>query len=172
MNQKHRSHVIVCSDRASEKVYEDHSGPAGMNWLESHNYICLGKSVIADDTTILTEAILELIDRLDLIVVIGGTGLGPRDITPQTVSKLADYEVPGFGELMRRESEKYSLNAHLSRCGAYVKGSALILSLPGNPKAAVEQLDILSDLIPNAICAIRGECKHRHRLSEVQNDFV
>jgi molybdopterin biosynthesis enzyme MoaB len=79
------------------------------------------------------------------------------------LDKVCDFAVPGFGEMLRAGSLKYSLNAYLSRCGGWVKGRALVLALPGNPKAVTEQLGIMKDLLPHALQSVRGECKHRRK---------
>lgn len=156
------SHVIVSSDRASQGTYEDQSGPAAKAWLEEHGYSVSSLRVIGDDSSLLAELVTAAESQgIPLVVISGGTGLGPRDITPQTLDKICDYAIPGFGELLRRESLKYSLNAYLSRCGGWVKGRSLILALPGNPKAVREQLSILQDLLPHALKALRGTCDNR-----------
>lgn len=163
MEKRFKSHVIISSDRASQGVYEDKTGPAAEKWLRSQGFNNTGITIVPDDSKNIRMEILMTLSEIELLVISGGTGLGPRDITPQVVKSVADYEVPGFGELLRKESLKYSLNSYLSRCGGYVKNHKLILVLPGNPKAVTEQLDILSDLLPNALCALKGECKHRNR---------
>ena len=165
MENKYRSHIIVSSDRASQGTYKDEAGPAAQMWLKKNKFQGTGITVIPDDEERLRMEVLMALPEVDLLVVSGGTGLGPKDITPQVIKSLADYEIPGFGELLRQESLKYSLNSYLSRCGGYVKNNKLILALPGNPKAVTEQLDILKDLLPNALCALKGECKHRNRRS-------
>ncbi len=157
--------VIVSSDRAHSGTYEDKSGPAAKAWLADAKFEVDGPHVVPDDPAALTETVLDAIRRgADMVVVSGGTGLSPRDITPQTLDRLADYGIPGFGELLRRESLKYSLNAYLSRCGGWVKDGVLILGLPGNPKAVVEQLDILKDLLDHALKAVHNECSHRRKV--------
>lgn len=161
--EKRISAVIVCSDRAFEGHYEDKSGPAAVEWLAEHNFNNLSLDVIPDDVKRLQLAVAELATNADVLIVSGGTGLGPRDTSPQSIAAIADYEIPGFGELLRKESLKYSFNAYLSRCGAFVVMRKLVLVLPGNPKAVVEQLDIVADLLPHAISALRGECKHRRK---------
>src|SRR3989338_7793824 len=163
MEKQYRSHIIVSSDRASQGTYKDESGPAAQKWLKKNKFNTTGITVIPDDEERLRMEVLMALHNVELLVVSGGTGVGPRDITPQVVKSVADYEIPGFGELLRQESLKYSLNSYLSRCGAYVKNNKLILVLPGNPKAVTEQLNILKDLLPNALCALKGECKHRNR---------
>ena len=159
--------VIVSSDRAHTGTYEDKSGPAATSWLEAKGFEVFDTVVIPDDQTHLIEAMMGCLDnKADLIVTSGGTGLGPRDVTPQALDKACDYIVPGIGELLRAESLKYSKNAHLSRCGGWVKERTLVLALPGNPHAVVEQLDILADLLPHALAAVRGECKHRRKATD------
>ena len=165
MEKQYKSHVIVSSDRASQGTYKDEAGPAAEKWLKKHQFNNTGVTVIPDDEERIRMEVLTTLQGVELLVVSGGTGVGPRDVTPQVVKSVADYEIPGFGELLRQGSLKYSLNSYLSRCGAYVKKNKLILALPGNPKAVTEQLDILKDLLPNALCALRGECKHRNRRS-------
>jgi molybdenum cofactor synthesis domain-containing protein len=158
--------VVVCSDRAFSGTYEDQSGPSAVGWLTGKGFNVAGSIVIPDDRSALVAQIESLIVEKDLIVISGGTGLGPKDLTPQVLEEISDYDVPGIGELLRRESLKYSLNAYLSRCGGWVKNQKLLLALPGNPKAVVEQLGILEDILPAAIDALRGQCKHRRRQSD------
>ena len=154
--------VVICSDRASSGTYEDKSGPAASRWLVDNGFISRDVIVIPDSSEMLTEIIQTsiLVDN-DFIVISGGTGISPTDITPQTLDEICEYSVPGFGEMLRRESIKYSLNAYLSRCGAWVLKRKLIFALPGNPKAVVEQLEIIKDLLPHALDAVQGVCKHR-----------
>lgn len=154
--------IIVSSDRAYEGTYQDQSGPAATRWLTSHGFTVVKSRVLADDPAMLQHAVSDLVmEEIPLIVISGGTGLGPRDITPQTLDQVCDYGIPGFGEILRRESLKYSLNAYLSRGGGWVKGRSLILALPGHPKAVVEQLSMLEDLLPHALKAVAGTCNHR-----------
>jgi len=165
----HRTSVIVCSDRASSGTYEDKSGPAAQAWLEKKGFRIGDYALIADDIQLLKRTVSEHAESHSLIVISGGTGISPRDITPQTLRTLCDYEVPGLGEMLRAGSIKYSLNAYLSRCGGWVLGHTLVLALPGNPKAVVEQLDILADLLPHALKAVAGACDHRRRTDETRD---
>jgi molybdenum cofactor synthesis domain-containing protein len=161
-----KSAVIVSSDRAHAGTYEDKAGPAAGAWLENAGYAVASVTVVPDEPNQLRETIHRLFDlKTELIVISGGTGLGPRDVTPQVLDDVADYMVPGFGEMMRQGSLKYSLNAYLSRCGGWVKGRTLILAVPGNPKAVTEQLDLLKDLLPHALKSLRGECEHRRKVT-------
>ncbi|MEZ4742522.1 MAG: MogA/MoaB family molybdenum cofactor biosynthesis protein [Bdellovibrionota bacterium] len=160
--------VVISSDRAYQGRYEDKTGPAVKAWIEAQLEFTLGEmAVIPDDESALKEKASDMLVRNDVVIVSGGTGLGERDITPQTIEALSDYCIPGVGELLRAESLKYSLNAYLSRCGGWVKQQKLILALAGSPKAASEQLDILRDLLPHLILSLRGLCKHRRRTVEL-----
>jgi len=163
-----RALVVVSSDRASQQVYNDETGPCAKAWLEEHNFLVSKVLVIPDDN----EALLKVLEdhhrdaerpheSVDLIVVSGGTGLGSRDHTPQVIAHYADYEIPGFGEMMRAESKKYSPKALLSRCGAWVIGTQLILAIPGSPKATREHLEICHELIPLALKALKDQCEHQ-----------
>lgn len=164
LRHKTPAHVIVSSDRSYNGTYDDLSGPAALSWLNERGYAVSGPTIVPDDSNALTESVLTALAKgAELIVISGGTGLSPRDITPQTLDRLCDYSIPGFGELLRAESLKYSLNAYLSRCGGWVKDGHLILALPGNPKAVVEQLGILETLLQHALKAVHGECSHRRK---------
>ena len=160
--QKIAAAIIVCSDRAHNDIYKDTSGPMTHDWLNSNGFAASAPHVIQDDAQQIEQSLHAIIaSDMPLVVISGGTGLGPRDITPQTLDRICDYPVPGFGELLRRESLKYSLNAYLSRCGAWVKARTLIVALHGNPKAVREQLEILGDLLPHALQSIAGKCQDR-----------
>jgi molybdenum cofactor synthesis domain-containing protein len=159
-----RAAVIVTSDRAHAGTYDDQAGPAAVRWLAAKGFDLIDKVVIPDDGATIVDTLVAMVDKkVDLVVTSGGTGLSPRDVTPQALDRACDYHVPGIGELLRQESLKYSLNAYLSRCGGWVKERTLVLALPGNPKAVTEQLDILAELLPHALSAVRGECKHRRK---------
>jgi molybdenum cofactor synthesis domain-containing protein len=157
--------IIVASDRAYLGQYEDLSGPAVKNWILSREFLTPGRSaVVADDCESISGHIRTMLGDHDLIIVTGGTGLGPRDVTPQAIESIADYIIPGVGELLRSKSEKFSANSYLSRCGGWVLNQKLILAVPGNPKAATEHLDILEDLLPHILMSLKGDCKHRRRV--------
>jgi len=98
---------------------------------------------------------------VDVILTTGGTGLAPRDVTPEATRLIADREAPGFGELMRAEGLKTTRFAALSRSGAYLRGSVLILNLPGSPRGAVESLIAVADLIPHAADLLHGRTEHK-----------
>jgi molybdenum cofactor synthesis domain-containing protein len=99
---------------------------------------------------------------VDVILTTGGTGLGPRDVTPEATKAVADRDVPGFGELMRLEGAKHTPLAALSRSGAYTRGEVLILNFPGSPKGALESLEAVAGLIPHAVDLLHGRTEHLH----------
>ncbi|MBF0443008.1 MAG: MogA/MoaB family molybdenum cofactor biosynthesis protein [Oligoflexales bacterium] len=153
--------IIVSSDRAYQGIYRDESGPSAKQWLESKGFSVLDVRVVPDDRDRLLAEIEDCLKISDFIVISGGTGLGPRDLTPQILDEYCDYSIPGIGEYLRSGSLKYSLNSFLSRCGGWVKGGKLVLGLSGSPKAVKEQLGILGDLIQHSVWSLKGECHHR-----------
>lgn len=164
MDKSTTAHVIVCSDRAARSDYEDRAGPAAAAWLEKAGILISGITVIPDQANAIEDTLVSHWETSDFIIVSGGTGISPTDITPQVLNRICDYEVSGIGEHLRRESLVYSPNALLSRGGAWMFKGKLIYALPGNPKAVTEQLDILGDLIASSVTASKGLCKHRgHR---------
>src|ERR1700741_2054320 len=128
----HRAHVITVSDGVSAGTRTDKSGHALKQLLEGDRFEVSGPEIVPDDQTRITDAIVAaVVAGADLVVTTGGTGLGPRDVTPQATSMLIDYEVPGLGELMRSAGQASTPLASLSRGLAGVRGHALILNVPG-----------------------------------------
>jgi molybdopterin adenylyltransferase len=155
-----RAHVITVSDGAFHGKREDKSGPALMALLQSGGFEITGPEVVSDDRERITAAILAACGGSDLIVTTGGTGLGPRDVTPQTTAALVDYEVPGIGEQMRRAGVATTPMAALSRGVAGVRGRTLIINLPGSPKGAVESLHSVMPVLSHAIQLLHGDTAH------------
>ena len=158
---KNRAHVITVSDRASAKKMPDDSGPALVEILMQRDFEVSGPEVVPDTQEQIRDAILVAVNGgANLVVTTGGTGLGPRDLTPQATASLIDYEVPGLGELMRRAGETMTPMAALSRSIAGVRGSTLIINVPGSIKGAIESLDAVVPLLPHALQLLRGDTKH------------
>jgi molybdenum cofactor synthesis domain-containing protein len=155
--------IVLCeTDRAATSGA--HSITAVENWLRAQNFSVAVSVVIDYDTFQLNRAFEAARAGAEVVIVCGGTGLGEREITPQTLERLCDYAIPGIGEMLRAESLKHSPNSYLSRCGGYVSQGRLVLALPGSAKAAVEQLEILKELLPHAINSVKGRCKSRRKL--------
>jgi molybdopterin adenylyltransferase len=136
--------IVSISDRASSGIYEDKGLPALKDWLSRalRNPITWEARLIADDEAAITATLRELVDdaRCDLVLTTGGTGPAPRDVTPEATLAVATKVMPGFGEQMRQISLRFVPTAILSRQVAVVRGNALIINLPGQPKAIAETL--------------------------------
>jgi molybdopterin adenylyltransferase len=156
--------IITISDSAAKGTREDLSGPALEQRATELGWTIAKKTLIPDDRTLIAKTIMNLCD-CDLILTTGGTGLAPRDVTPEAVKLIADREVPGFGELMRSEGLKSTKFAPLSRGGAVTRGLTLIVMLPGSPRGAVESLNAVCCLIPHAVDLLHGRTEHKEKLS-------
>ncbi|MDP6212604.1 MAG: molybdopterin adenylyltransferase [Candidatus Thalassarchaeaceae archaeon] len=152
--------VLTASDRASSGEYDDLSGPAIESFLKDAvtsqwNVI---RRIVADEKESIEEAIVDLIDNLGCSVVVttGGTGPSPRDVTPEATESVCDRMMPGFGEQMRAVSMKYVPTAMLSRQTAGIRGSSLVINLPGSPRSIREILDSVFAAVPYCVDLIGG----------------
>jgi len=152
--------LVSISDRASRGVYEDQGLPALKVWLENvvHNQVTFIERLIPDEQALIEATLCELADtaHCHLILTTGGTGPAVRDVTPEATLGVAHKVLPGFGEAMRAVSLKYVPTAILSRQVGVTRGSALILNLPGQPKAIQETLDGIFAAVPYCIDLIGG----------------
>jgi molybdopterin adenylyltransferase len=137
--------LVSTSDRASQGVYKDEGIPALEEWLARAclNPLQFERRLIPDDRAEIEKALRELVDmrECNLVITTGGTGPAPRDVTPEATLAIADREMPGFGEQMRRISLEFVPTAILSRQVAVVRGRCLVLNLPGQPKSIRETLE-------------------------------
>jgi molybdopterin adenylyltransferase len=144
--------LVSISDRASAGVYEDKGLPSLREWLARavRNPVAYEERLIADDAPTISATLRSLVDesRCDLVLTTGGTGPAPRDVTPEATLAVADRQMPGFGEQMRQISLRFVPTAILSRQVGVIRGRALILNLPGQPKAIAETLQGLPELAP------------------------
>ncbi len=152
--------IVTVSDRASRGEYEDRGGPAIHDYLTdvlTNDWKPVTR-VIPDEFHTITETLKELCDQQKccLIVTTGGTGPAKRDITPEATLAVAEKEMPGFGELMRKVSLEKVATAILSRQTAVIRGGSLIVNLPGQPKAIQECLDAVFPAIPYCIDLLEG----------------
>lgn len=146
--------IVSISDRASAGVYEDKGLPALQDWLSRAllNPIRFEPRLIADDQATISQTLVALVDAgCSLVLTTGGTGPALRDVTPEATLAVADKEMPGFGEQMRQISLKFVPTAILSRQVAVIRGSSLIINLPGQPKAIAETLEGLKDTEGNQL---------------------
>jgi molybdopterin adenylyltransferase len=152
--------LVSVSDRASSGVYEDKGIPALQTWLASavRNPIHWETRLIADEQADISATLVDLVDRqrCDLVLTTGGTGPAPRDVTPEATLAVADKVMPGFGEQMRQISLSFVPTAILSRQVAVIRGKALVITLPGQPKAIAETLAGLPAVADSAQRPVHG----------------
>ena len=149
--------VITCSDAASRGEREDRSGPAVTELLVANGFVVDETVIVPDDIAAIAQEIERATEAgIRLVVTTGGTGISPRDVTPDATMTVCDRVVPGFGELMRMRSLERTSMASLSRAQAATRGSALVVNLPGSPKGAVENLGAVLHLIPHALELLAG----------------
>jgi len=152
--------LVSISDRASAGVYEDKGIPGLTEWFDSalRTPWRMETRLIPDEQSLIERTLIELVDavRCDLVLTTGGTGPAPRDVTPEATLAVAQKVLPGFGEQMRQVSLKYVPTAILSRQLGAIRGRALILNLPGQPKAIKETLDGVFPAVPYCIDLIGG----------------
>jgi molybdenum cofactor synthesis domain-containing protein len=162
--------ILTISDKASRGEREDRGGPAIREALQAAGleFTEVAYRVVPDEEQQIGEALFHLSERsdVDLILTTGGTGLAPRDVTPQATLRAIDYEVPGIAEAMRAESLRVTPAGMLSRGVAGVRRRTLIINLPGSPKAVRENLAAIVAALPHAIDTLRGEVGEHSRPQE------
>ncbi|HEX8255851.1 MAG TPA: MogA/MoaB family molybdenum cofactor biosynthesis protein [Thermoanaerobaculia bacterium] len=153
--------VITCSDAAARGAREDRSGPAVRQLLEANGYTVDAVVIVADTIEFIATAIIDATEAGNrLVITTGGTGIAPRDVTPEATMKVCERVVPGFGELMRASSLQKTPMAALSRAQAATRGTALVVNLPGSTAGAVENLEAVLHLIPHALELLAGKTEH------------
>ncbi|MGK2855944.1 MAG: MogA/MoaB family molybdenum cofactor biosynthesis protein [Thermoanaerobaculia bacterium] len=153
-----KARVITCSDSAVRGERADTSGPALRELLERNGFEVDRVEIVPDSVQEISDAIASAIDigGRRLVVTTGGTGIAPRDVTPEATMRVADRRIDGFGELMRMRSLEKTPLATLSRAQAATRGSALILNVPGSPKGAIENLEAVLHLLDHTLALLEG----------------
>ncbi len=151
--------VLTLSDKGARGERADASGPALSAWLAERGVETCRTAIIPDETEPIAAKLAEWADsgELDLILTTGGTGVSPRDVTPDATCKILDRVIPGFGEVMRARSMEKTPHAMISRAIAGIRGKCLIINLPGSPKGAVENLAEVWPAVPHAVAKIQGD---------------
>ncbi|HEY4744584.1 MAG TPA: MogA/MoaB family molybdenum cofactor biosynthesis protein [Desulfuromonadaceae bacterium] len=151
--------ILTLSDKGARGERIDESGPALSAWLADKGVHTVNALVIPDDFDRIVEVLTEWADAdsADLILTTGGTGVSPRDATPEATQRVVERVVPGLGELMRLKSLEKTVMAPLSRAMAGIRGRTLIVNLPGSPKGALENLEAVWPVIGHAVEKIRGD---------------
>jgi molybdopterin adenylyltransferase len=154
--------VLTISDKAHEGTRVDTSGPAVAARLEACGFEIAERRIVPDERDHIATVLRDLADRrvASVIFTTGGTGVAVRDVTPEATRDVMDREIPGFGEQMRARGLSSSRFAPLSRALAATRGTALIVNLPGSPRAAVESLDAILELVPHVLDLLNGHTAH------------
>jgi molybdopterin adenylyltransferase len=160
---------LTISDRASAGIYEDRSGPEIENALrDTFKDATFVSAIVPDEVDLISTALRTFTDEqhCDLVVTTGGTGISPRDVTPEATKAVLEKELPGFGEIMRMQSFARVQTAILSRATAGVRGKTLLVNLPGKPSAVRECLEILAPAIREGVAHLRDDDPHESTKSK------
>jgi molybdenum cofactor synthesis domain-containing protein len=150
--------VLTISDSCATGQRDDVSGQTIVDILNQNKFDVCEKKIVADETRTITRELIHFSDKaeLDVVFTTGGTGLGPRDVTPEATIAVCEKMAPGLAELMRLKSLEKTPNAALSRAAAGIRKETLIINLPGSPKAVRECLDAILDILPHAVKMMHG----------------
>jgi len=162
MPNAYRAAIVTVSDSVAQGTRQDLSGPAVARLLQGAGWIVRSTEFVPDDFSLLRERLAALASDVDVDAVFttGGTGIGPRDRTPEATTSVMERSIPGLADLMRREGMKKTLLAALSRAVVGLKGKTLLVNLPGAPEGAEDSLRAVLPLLPHAIAVVRGELVH------------
>jgi molybdenum cofactor synthesis domain-containing protein len=151
--------ILTLSDRSSRGERADASGPALANLIEAEGWSIVNQSLLPDDESSIRQMLISWADsgEMDVILTTGGTGFSPRDVTPEATRAVIDREAPGLAEAMRAASLKVTPHAMLSRIVAGIRKKTLIVNLPGSPKGAVENLQVITPVLPHAVQLLRED---------------
>ncbi|MGA2422535.1 MAG: MogA/MoaB family molybdenum cofactor biosynthesis protein [Terriglobales bacterium] len=155
-----RAAVLTVSDSCARGEKADLSGPAVAEALRRRSFQVVVRSMVSDERAAIQEKLIELCRSARLVVTTGGTGIAPRDVTPEATGAVCDRLVEGIAEQMRLRGVQKTRFAALSRAVCGVRGTSLILNLPGSPAGAVESLEAVMDLLPHALELIAGKTEH------------
>ncbi len=152
--------VITVSDSSFRGARPDVSGPAVAEFLQNNKFVVIATKIVPDEQSEIRKAIVELSGKARLVATTGGTGIAPRDVTPEATRAVCERFVDGIPERMRAEGVKKNPRAVLSRGVCGVREQTLVLNLPGSPKGAVESLSAVIDLLPHMLDLIAGKTEH------------
>jgi len=150
--------ILTISDKGAAGTREDESGRLLHEWVEALPGKVVVYKIIPDEAETIREQLVSFSDggKVDLVLTTGGTGVSPRDVTPEATQSVIDYLIPGLGEIMRMEGYRKNPRAVISRAIAGVRGRTLIVNFPGSPRAVRENFEILLPILPHAIDKMQG----------------
>ena len=153
-----RTAILTISDSCAQGKRTDASGQTIKDMLGDETFEVAEKAIVPDDRRAIAAALKRFCDEqgVELVLTTGGTGLGPRDVTPEATASVCERMAPGLSEILRSEGFKRSRNAVLSRGVAGTRKNTLVINLPGSPKAVRESLEIILDILPHAVEMMRG----------------
>jgi molybdenum cofactor synthesis domain-containing protein len=152
--------VITMSDGVIAGTRQDRSGDVLSAMLGEAGYLLQLRTAVEDTEDLIVQTLVEACRQVDLVVTTGGTGLGPRDVTPEATRRVIDREVPGLAHMMLSAGLAVTPMAGLSRAVVGARGSTLIINLPGSPKGAVENLEPVLGVLPHALDLLAGDTVH------------
>ena len=151
--------ILTLSDRSARGEREDASGPALADLIRAQSWSVVEQAILPDDESAIRAALIAWADsgRFDIILTTGGTGFGPRDVTPEATRAIIQRDAPGLSDAMRSDSLKKTPHAMLSRAVAGIRGRTLIVNLPGSPKGAVENLQTILPVLVHAVQLLKDD---------------
>jgi len=156
--------VLTLSDKGSKGKRKDESGPLIETMIKKIGGMTVHYEILPDEKDLIKKKLLSLCNKVDLILTTGGTGLSPRDVTPEATLEVIEREVPGIPEAMRFEGFKKTPNVMVSRAVAGIRGKTLIINLPGSPVAVKENLEVILPILPHAVEKIKGSKRECARI--------
>ena len=153
--------ILTVSDMGAQGRRDDTSGDAILDWVAQHGYDVAVRSIVPDETTLIAGKLARWADsgEVDVILTTGGTGLAPRDVTPDATTAVLERPAPGLAEALRAGPARSFPRAWLSRGVAGTRGKTLIVNLPGSPRGAVECLSVIAPVLPHAVATLLGEAE-------------
>lgn len=164
--------IVTLSDKGSEGKRQDTSGPAIEKLVKKIDAAVVCYDILPDEKFLIKKKLISFCKKADLILTTGGTGVSPRDVTPDATREVIQYEIPGIAEAMRSEGLKKTPFAMISRAVAGVRDKTLIINLPGSPKAVKENLSVILSVLPHTIEKIKGskeECGKKESMNHAKH---